>query len=70
MNMSPESILEIAWDQPMVKMIDASLLRSAKVACDYDVFNYHVSQTKGRRLENEDDKIVGYSSLEAWSDDP
>lgn len=54
----------------MVKMIDASLLRSAKVACDYDVFNEHLSQANRRRLEGEDDGIMSYTREEAWSDDP
>ena len=45
----------------MVKTIDASMLRSAKVACDYNVFNEYLSQTNRRRLESEDDGIVSYT---------
>ena len=54
----------------MVKTIDASLLSSAKVACDYDVLSEYLSQTNKRRLESEDDGIMSYTREEAWSDDP
>ena len=36
---SVTGVLRIGWDRPMTKGTDAEKLRSAKVACAFDVYN-------------------------------